>query len=83
MTHPHTKAADATAALHRAVQQQQDQHDSATPSAPVQDDSPVQTGARNYPGLPCRRNIWTSRAWKPTWHSNPSSWRRIIAAAAN
>ncbi len=52
MTHPHTKAADATAALHREVQQQQDQHDSATPSAPVQDDSPVQTGARSYPGLP-------------------------------
>ena len=48
----HDKTADSTAALHRAVQQQQDRHDSATPSAPVDDTRPVQTGARSYPGLP-------------------------------
>ena len=42
----HDKTSDATAALHRAVQQQQDRHDSATPSAPVDDTRPVQTGAR-------------------------------------
>jgi NAD(P)-dependent dehydrogenase (short-subunit alcohol dehydrogenase family) len=48
----HDKTVDATAALHRAVQQQQDRHDSATPSAPVDDTRPVQTGARSYPGLP-------------------------------
>ena len=48
----HDKTADATAALHHVVQQQQDRHDSATPSAPVDDTRPVQTGARSYPGLP-------------------------------
>ena len=48
----HDKTADATAALHRAVQQQQDRHDSTTPSAPVDDTRPVQTGARSDPGLP-------------------------------
>jgi NAD(P)-dependent dehydrogenase (short-subunit alcohol dehydrogenase family) len=48
----HAKTADATAALQRAVQQQQDRHDSATPSTPVDDTRPVQTNARSYPGLP-------------------------------
>lgn len=52
MTQSHDKAADATAALHRAAQQQQDRHDSATPSELLDDTRAVQTGARSYPGLP-------------------------------
>ena len=62
----HDKTADATAALHRAVQQQQDRHDSATPSAPVDEPARCKPAHAATPVYPCRRNTWTSRAWKPT-----------------
>src|ERR1035437_2968645 len=88
----HDKTADATAALHRAVQQQQDRHDSATPSATT----PAGTTWQNRATLSDRHGVLsgrcgtpeTSRRWRQTGrnfradrsgrrrHKYPRRWRR-------